>query len=165
VTSQISPELNTQRKLNLRNQIFEAIILKDQEKTSLLKLKFVHRYGLQDLNQIQTNYLQSIVSENHGKEIRDDQLVSKNSLDSGEESLLDHSEKFQVEKEVHDSQIENIDDKYKNVLQNINPIPDHSVGALDNNELKIVVTPPPPPSLNKLRRWLPSADVEDYKAS
>ncbi len=170
------------RQSLLKQQILNAFDIGQDEKFSLLQAQWVHRYGLEtlpDLKEIRVNIEHSI---NLGESVDDDLVTQKTCLDQVEiEDFLDspidqHDQKNSsscissgiLRDEIHEDD-RNLNQDAADLedspvikeldIENSSKILETSTNfRLKNKDNDKMVPTPPSPSLNHLRRWLPTVD-------
>ena len=145
------------RKTQLQNKISEAIQLGDQDHLLCLRSKLVHRYGIEALDDSDT-------------EIKDFLELNPREISQGLPSL----EIEQVELSTESiKQEENLEIPYH---QNVSELSDNenrvsseiveNIEKIPSNAPNLPLVPSPPiPRLSSLRRWLPLPEEKMPKAS
>lgn len=175
----ISPDFLSHRKAELQQQISHEFELKNYEHLSLLEIKWVHRYGLNELPKplnisseldSSTNDIDRSNQVSVEEEIESFNCSKKQKLEDSSQTTFEFSnlKTSDCDKEFESQEFQNSSDTAFEDLVDVIPEKinhNDSLEPLTLGKSKIQVLPPPPPTLNKFRRWLPRLEEEMPNAS
>ena len=155
------------RKELLQKQIFEARALGEKENILFLESQWVHRYGIETLEDSYINEtrpattipLDRLENSNQTDEC---EITSQQNLFSNDVPLEDAVGVSNSKQTIFE---EKIDESYAEKDLGIVSKQEFELSDTDSDKAPVMVSPPPIPALNHLRRWLPSIDDSIPKAS
>ena len=166
----MSSDFISLRQEQLRSQISEAREVGDQDQLLWLKSQWVHRYGidtLQEGDQYQyekeLTFIGDLPQVNSSCEISNEEpIVIESFTNEKKEEAVLIDDKTLNEGEL----ISMNNDQPKEILDQTNKvICDEEVKKTYTQNNSDILTSPPIPSINHYRRWLPSLEKELPKAS
>ncbi len=145
------------RKTQLQNKISEAIQLADHDYLLCLRSKLVHRYGIEALDDSDTEIKDFLELNPRGIS------HSLSSLEIEQLELPTESIKDKENIKIPDHQ--NVSDSSDNESKLSSQIVEN-IEKIESNAPDLPLVPTPPiPRLSSLRRWLPSSEEKIPKAS
>ncbi|AAP99493.1 MULTISPECIES: hypothetical protein [Prochlorococcus] len=165
-------EISPRRKDQLRSQIQEAVELDANDHLHCLKAQWVHRYGIETLQEIELKEKILEVSTNKDLEIfqpsKSDMFDEQKSIEENKTlaNTLIQETSLQDSSNSQSCQLDNVELETTELIDKAQSCSSDE----DNDQLFTPLSspnspPPPPPSLNHLRRWLPLIGDSLPKAS
>ncbi len=163
----MSKELIPLRKKQLQKQILEARSLGAIDQTLFLESQWVHRYGIETLEDSYAHELEpptpiSLDNIETEYQFEGSEISGQKSLFSEQPCLevnltVDNSNKIKSQNEI----VESIEEKDLNLISD----QEVEISKPADEPSPVIAPPPPSPALNHLRRWLPSIGDSIPKAS
>ena len=170
-------DLSLLRKAKLEALIQEASENKEHKNLSTLETLWVHRFGLETLPQLLQIDSSKDISRCLGQTfvIAEEERKTINCVKEGHAMLSENLEYFQRSEDnsLKSDSKNNSSEKLKTFDRDeLDDISNACDGNIENNKseletttascpLGVKILPPPPPSLNRLRRWLPSSSFNE----
>ena len=163
-------ELTPFRKKQLQKQILEARSLGSIDHILFLESQWVHRYGIETLEDCYAQELElstsiSLDKIEAGGHFEESEITGQKNLFSDH---LDLEDDLTLKTSDHSKQLKLDDDVVELSLEKkLDVISDQEIELSKSvsNILPVIASPPPTPALNHLRRWLPAIDDSIPKAS
>ena len=178
MTSTTSTGFDSLRKTWLQDLISQAMANNDCNQLSALKAQLVHRYGIQNLYELERKAEKALLLKTQQVMSTKKEIIEEVSECKGENSkplFIDASQnRLSITPSNDVSEYLQGLDVGKSFLENPSECPLDQVFTKDDAPviekslippLSVTAPPPPSPALNRLRRWLPSLGEGTRKAS
>ena len=157
----MSSDFISLRKEQLRNQITELRGFEEEGQLLWLRSQLVHRYGIETLQDSYLYELECSTSSSLDK-IETDYKFEESEI-TDQKNLFPEQARLEDNLPLNSSKQIKLDEKIfeTSLEKDFNAISDQKIESSESvpKASPVISSPPPTPSLNHLRRWLPS--IED----